>query len=451
MKMERGELTVKDVLSLADNQMLKANPEYQRGIVWSLAQKKKLIDSLMRGYPLPLIYLHHIKRTVAGAHRDDFEIIDGQQRINALHEFAEGAFKLFDPVKDEQEGKFPNFLKAQPCPWASLDFMSLPDDLKTRFQETPLAVAYIESDDPNEVRDLFVRLQAGLALNAQETRDAWPGDFTDFILWLGGKPQVARYPGHAFFRKVMRMKPRTDRGKTRTVAAQIASLYLARREKGADHFLDLSSGALDDFYYAHIDFDRSSPDAERLVAILDKLDSLIGTGTRPKLRNHEAIHLILLTDSLWDDYTRSWEATLGDALDEFTAKLAEAKKTRHEAQPNEFWQRYGQWTRVNSDKADTIRRRHEFYLEKMFGFLGPLQLKDQKRAFGPLEREIIYFRDKKSCGVCEATVPWNEADIHHINEHQHGGQTVLENGVLVHRHCHPKGAAAAEFAKQYQA
>ena len=118
MKMKRHEFTVQDLLDFYDNQMLKANPEYQRGIVWSVAQKKKLIDSLMRGYPLPLIYLHHIKRTVAGAQRDDFEIIDGQQRINSLHEFREGAHKLFDPLKDDQEGKFPNFLKAQPCPWA---------------------------------------------------------------------------------------------------------------------------------------------------------------------------------------------------------------------------------------------------------------------------------------------------------------------------------------------
>src|SRR5437762_859420 len=104
MEMKRADLSVSDLLDLFNNQMLRANPEYQRGIVWGLPQKKKLIDSVMRGYPLPLIYLHHITRTVAGAHRDDFEIIDGQQRMNALHEFAEGAYKLFDPIKDDQEG-----------------------------------------------------------------------------------------------------------------------------------------------------------------------------------------------------------------------------------------------------------------------------------------------------------------------------------------------------------
>ena len=74
--------------------MLAVNSEYQRGAVWTVAQKKKLIDSVLREYPIPLIYLHHIKKQVAGHMREDFEVIDGQQRLNALHEFREGAFKL---------------------------------------------------------------------------------------------------------------------------------------------------------------------------------------------------------------------------------------------------------------------------------------------------------------------------------------------------------------------
>ena len=83
MEMTRGEYTVAELLDLRRNEMLKANPEYQRGEVWSSTQQKKLIDSVMREYPLPLIYLHHIKRVVAGMQTEGFEIIDGQQRINA--------------------------------------------------------------------------------------------------------------------------------------------------------------------------------------------------------------------------------------------------------------------------------------------------------------------------------------------------------------------------------
>ena len=98
MQYELKHRSVKDLVDLYGNAMLKANPEYQRGAVWTAPQKKKLIDSVLRGYPLPVIYLHHIKRSVAGMQREDLEIIDEQQRITALYEFAEGAYSLFDPV-----------------------------------------------------------------------------------------------------------------------------------------------------------------------------------------------------------------------------------------------------------------------------------------------------------------------------------------------------------------
>ena len=118
MEMDSTKHSVEEVLELRRSNMLYVNSEYQRGPVWTPTQKRKLIDSVLRGYPLPLIYLHHIKTHVAGMQREDLEIIDGQQRINSLFEFKEGAFKLFDPVKDEKEARFPNFIKAVPCPWA---------------------------------------------------------------------------------------------------------------------------------------------------------------------------------------------------------------------------------------------------------------------------------------------------------------------------------------------
>ncbi|NQW22875.1 MAG: DUF262 domain-containing protein [SAR202 cluster bacterium] len=449
MKMARDEFKVADLLDLRRNEMLRANPEYQRGEVWSGTQQKKLIDSVMRGYPLPLIYLHHIQKTVAGMQREDFEIIDGQQRINALYYFAEGAYKLLDPILDDREARFPNFLKTQPCPWGQKDFQQLPADMQNRFLSTSLAVVKITTDDENEARDLFIRLQAGLALNAQETRDAWPGQITDFVLRVGGKPKVARYPGHGFFQRVLGMKPGQDRGNTRKLAAQLLMLFLSRRNN-ANQYVDINRNAIDDFYYRNLDFDTENQDVKRFLAILDKLEQLLGGQKRPRLVGHDAIHMVLLLDSLWDNYTRSWESTLPGALDSFRHDLVLAKGTRYELQPSEYWTRYGQWTTTRTDNSDSIARRHAFYVEKMLALLGPLQKKDPKRLFGDLERELIYYRDKKLCAVCKADVVWNESEIHHVEGHAEGGPTTVDNGVLVHIACHPKGFAATAFSAQFR-
>src|SRR5690606_25040395 len=130
MNMKREVMSVRDILDLYRNGMLRANPEYQRGAVWSRAQQKKLIDSILRGYPIPLIYLHYIKKQVAGMQREDLEIIDGQQRIRAMYDFAEGAYTLFDPLKDDHEAKFPNFIKSAPCPWGRQNYASLSEELR---------------------------------------------------------------------------------------------------------------------------------------------------------------------------------------------------------------------------------------------------------------------------------------------------------------------------------
>ena len=119
--------------------------------------------------------IHHIQQEAAGLRSERFEVIDGQQRINALYEFHEGAFKLFDPVKDEAVARFPDFITKEPCPWGGRGFPDLSDELKEQFLDTPLRIVKIETHDPNQARDLFVRLQAGMPLNSQEKRDAWPG------------------------------------------------------------------------------------------------------------------------------------------------------------------------------------------------------------------------------------------------------------------------------------
>ncbi len=448
MKTEADDLAVRDILDLKLRHMLVVNAEYQRGAVWTPTQKKKLVDSVLRGYPLPLIYFHHIREEAGGLISQRFEIIDGQQRINALTEFREGAFKLFDPIKDEKEARFPAFIKKQPCPWGRCSFRELSEDLKEQFLEARLRIVKIETHDDNQARDLFVRLQAGMPLTSQEKRDAWPGQFTDFILQLGGKPGVARYPGSDFFNNLMRAKKVQDRGKFRQSAAQIAMLFLTKRRHGL--FCDINAAAIDDFYYENLGFDADSDDARRLLNVLDKVTVLLRDQKRPKIIGHEAIHLALLVDSLLDDYTHAWEHGFAWAFDSFRENLARAKATQDDPTPSEYWLRYGLGTRANSDRSETIQRRHDFFVGRMREKL-TLELKDARRVFGPLERELIYYRDKKQCAQGDGEVAWGDAEIHHVEQHRHAGKTILPNGALVHRNCHPKGARAEElFAEKWR-
>lgn len=66
------------------------NRRYQRKLVWSLDEKQSFIDSIARGYPVPIILLAEAKRAGSSL----FEIIDGMQRLNAIIAFIENAYTV---------------------------------------------------------------------------------------------------------------------------------------------------------------------------------------------------------------------------------------------------------------------------------------------------------------------------------------------------------------------
>ena len=451
MKTSQAEKSIKDLVELFKSGMMIANPEYQRGVVWNEAQQKRLIDSLFRGFTLPLIYLHERKEKIAGFTREGLEIIDGQQRLTAIHRYVEGAFRLFDPATENDKAKFPRFLLNAPCPWGGKFFRELPTDLQDSLQEKRLLLAMIQSDDTNEIRDLFVRLQAGSALNAQERRDAMPGGMNDFVLRLGGKPVVPQYPGHDFFKEAMGARPGSDRGKTRQLAAQVTSLLFAQRSAVGSTLPDINAPAIDHLYYENLDFDPDGQEGRRIWEVFDVLHRLLNDGRRPRLRGHDVIHAALLVDRLRDGFTPAWQDEFAPALDGFLQNLREASRTDESDPTYRFWSQYGTWTRVNSDRGEKISLRHSFYLAQMLDAMPGTAPKDPTRQFSEEMRELVYFRQGKTCAVCEGGVAWSDAEIHHVEEHQFGGKTILENAALVHKQCHPKSAnAVAEFAQNWK-
>ncbi len=209
---------------------------------------------------------------------------------------------------------------------------------------------------------------------------------------------------------------------------------------------DLKRDEVDSFYYKHLDFDPSGSTPTRVKKILDLLTLKLGDGRRPKLINYEAISLFLLIDSLLDDYAPSWEDRLAPSLDAFRAKALATKG-------NITSPSYVEWflpAKVGSDRRENIERRHAFFTSQMLTLLDPLA-KDTKRSFNELERQTIYHRDSKRCGVCRGFVEWTEAESHHIVPHATGGQTALSNGALVHKLCHPLSqSAVSTFASSWR-
>ena len=441
------EWPTRTALDLKKRGLLYPNPEYQRGLTWNSHQQQKLIDSMLRGYPLPKFYMHRIEEVVEelDMRNKRWEIVDGQQRLNAIDMFTRGKFALLDPI--DPKSRFPLFQRELDTPWAGLKYSDLDSGLQEEFLETSLTIVEIQEEDPNVIRDLFVRLQSGADLTSQERRDAYPGDFCEFVYSLGGKVDLVG--AHAFFERpgVRGIKPSTP--KSREFAAQLAMTVLNMDSDGG--FSDINSQTLDEFYYAWISFDANGERAQLVRGMFDEIHTFLKDYQGPALTKHEVFHLAALWLELQRGYVPDWKDNVRNAVRSFNRSMAEAALTAKSENPNEFWVRYGSMARGSgSDKGSVFNRRHRYYLRWMRDYLKPTP-KDETRGFDYLDRVLLWYesgglcayRDRDFC-PSSSEMPFSDAQIHHIIPHQLGGSTCIGNSALVHASCNKRIGATFE-------
>ena len=83
MKYKIYTIAVKDLLDLIKSDKLDLRPPYQRNEVWSRKDQEELMDSVLKGYPLPNFFFYKNNKGV-------YEMVDGQQRATTLNRFFQG-------------------------------------------------------------------------------------------------------------------------------------------------------------------------------------------------------------------------------------------------------------------------------------------------------------------------------------------------------------------------
>lgn len=126
---------------------LTIQPEYQRNYIYADGKKDvAVIDSILKGYPLGLIYFNKVG--------DRLEVLDGQQRITSFGRFVTDKFAIKDSHGMEQY------------------FSGLAEDLQKKILETKLLIYECEGTE-SEIKEWFKTINiAGVPLNEQELLNA---------------------------------------------------------------------------------------------------------------------------------------------------------------------------------------------------------------------------------------------------------------------------------------
>ena len=169
-------IQINDIINWYEKDELDYSPKYQRNSVWNIKAKSYLLDTIIRGLPVPPIFMR--QKIDVNTRKTYREIIDGQQRIRAIIDFVNDKFAISKMHNELYGNKY---------------FSQLDDDVKEAILDYDLFAEIINETDDAVIYDMFARLNTNnCVLNNQELRNA--------KFW--GEFKVAAYNNAAEYREI---------------------------------------------------------------------------------------------------------------------------------------------------------------------------------------------------------------------------------------------------------
>jgi hypothetical protein len=160
MKLVATEPDIRTLIDRIDRGDIDLQPDFQRQEVWAVKKKKRLIDTVLRGWSIPPVHLVETQD-------NQLEVLDGQQRLAALRDFLHNKFSIdgritpLDEFTNSLHGKF---------------FRGLDDKTRRKVEQYPLRCFRLTDYGPEEPNELFYRLNQPTMLTSGEQRNALYGE-----------------------------------------------------------------------------------------------------------------------------------------------------------------------------------------------------------------------------------------------------------------------------------
>ena len=196
LNIQKAFFKVSDFISWQKSKTLVLSPRFQRRAVWKSGAKSYLIDTIVRGLPIPIIFLRD-RRKGDNSLETYREVIDGQQRLRTVISYvAPGLLADYRPLVDDF-----TVSKSHNSTLAGLKFDELDIDSKQAILDYEFSVHVLPSSvDDRQIIQIFRRMNStSYSLSPQELRNAeYYGAFKSLAYRLG-EQQLPRWTGWNIF------------------------------------------------------------------------------------------------------------------------------------------------------------------------------------------------------------------------------------------------------------
>ncbi len=304
-------------------------PEWQREKVWEKGKKQKLIDSILRGWKLPKFYF-----LKTGSNPEEFEVLDGQQRLMTIFEFFDDQLALTPESANEFGGD---------------SYSSLPNDASDNFDDFEIEYDEIEDAGEEEQREFFQRLQEGLPLTSSEKLNSAYSKLTDFTRALAK---------HSFFLK--KVTASDKRYGYFDIVSKVAALAIEGIDTG------LRYDDLKQTFESQKNFSGKSNVGKRLKATFDCANSIFQDDD-PLLKNRTLVQSFatLIYRISENNQLKSRHKQLRKFFEHFIQELTKQVELGQDAtdEPYLAFQRT-----VNANVRGAAKTRQEILLRKLLAF-----------------------------------------------------------------------------------
>ena len=415
--------TIQDLVNLYEKKHLNLNPGFQRDSVWAPSDRKKLIDSILRNYPLPSIFLY--KREDNGHYI--YDVIDGKQRIESI-------FRFMGLIRGDRFSTI-----SQVTPNVEKDTIDWKFLCRKKLQHrlTGYKLQTIEvSGELADIIDVFVRINStGKALTPSEKRHA--KYYNSEFLRMAGKV-AERYVDDFISNKVLSQ----NQIKRMKHVELICELMVSINNEGVIN----KKMALDKVMNANsISGKQVKKLREQCVRTLNRIKRMF-----PKLKTTRFCQLsdFYTLGVLFWKYERDGliltnkrRNTLAfDLIRNFSSEVDKVRELQRRAKgilPGQELYRDYLLTVLQSTDEIKQRKKREDMLNDILESL--YEKKDNKRVFSKEQRRIIWNSEKDPiCTLCGIAVTWKDFTADHVKPHSKAGKTKIINAAITHRSCNSR-------------